>query len=111
MLTSIIHRATGVGLYLGALILAVWLAAAAGGEESYAQAQSLLATPFGRLVLLGMTVSVFFHLAKGVQHLVWDLGHGLKLPAANLGAMICMVFAVVATAALWALAALTGALG
>jgi succinate dehydrogenase / fumarate reductase cytochrome b subunit len=35
MLTSILHRITGVGLYLAGLIAAVWAIALAGGADSY----------------------------------------------------------------------------
>ena len=66
MATSILHRATGVALYVGALILAAWATALASGPESYGAFMGLLASPLGRLVMFGLTFSVFFHLAKGV---------------------------------------------
>ena len=110
MVTSIVHRVTGVGLYLGALILAAWLVALALGDEQYAAMMSLLGSPLGRIVMIGMTLSVFFHLAKGVQHLIWDFGAGFKLPTANMGAVVCLAFSVVATLVIWVMAALTGAL-
>ena len=110
MATSILHRVTGCGLYGGMLILAAWLTALALGDGPYGQMMALLGSPIGILGLMLLTLCVFFHLAKGVQHLIWDLGAGFKLPTANMGALICLTFSVAATAAVWILAAMMGAL-
>ena len=42
MWTSILHRATGVALYVGALIAAAWAIALAQGPERYAEFKQLL---------------------------------------------------------------------
>ena len=110
MATSILHRMTGVALYVGALILAVWAMCLAAGPEAYGTFMGLMGSPLGKLVLFGLSFAVFFHLAKGVQHLIWDMGLALKVPAANAGAVATIAFAVVATAVVWILAAMTGAL-
>src|SRR4051812_19237001 len=75
MATSIIHRITGVGLYLAALVAAAWAISLASGPEAYASFKSILGSPFGKFVMFGFTVSFFYHLANGIRHLVWDLGH------------------------------------
>lgn len=110
MLTSILHRVTGVGLYLGGLIAAAWAISLAGGPESYALFKGLLGSPLGKLVMFGMTLSVFYHLGNGVRHLVWDLGHGLDIKTANSSAYAVFGFTIAATVAVWAIAAMTGAL-
>ena len=110
MATSILHRMTGVALYVGALILAVWAMCLAAGPEAYGPFMGLMGSPLGKLVMFGLSFAVFFHLAKGVQHLIWDTGLALKVPAANAGAVATIAFAVVATAVVWILAAMTGAL-
>lgn len=110
MFTSIAHRATGVALYVGALILAGWAIALAAGPDAYAQYKALLGGPLGKLVFFGLTVSVFYHLANGIRHLVWDTGHGLDVKTANATAMGAIAFAVAATLAVWTIAAMTGAL-
>ncbi|HEX5378635.1 MAG TPA: succinate dehydrogenase, cytochrome b556 subunit [Phenylobacterium sp.] len=109
MFTSIAHRATGVGLYVGALILAGWAIALAAGPDAYAQYMGLLRSPLGKLVFFGLTVAVFYHLANGVRHLVWDSGHGFDLKSANLSAYVAIAFAIAATIAVWAIALMTGA--
>jgi succinate dehydrogenase / fumarate reductase cytochrome b subunit len=42
MATSILHRATGCALYVGALIAAAWAIALAQGPDRYAQFKALL---------------------------------------------------------------------
>jgi succinate dehydrogenase / fumarate reductase cytochrome b subunit len=110
MLTSILHRVTGVGLYIGALIGAAWAISLAQGPEAYATFKSVLGSPLGKLVMLGLTLSYFYHLANGVRHLVWDAGKGLDIRTANATAIVVFAFAAAATAAVWTIAYMTGAL-
>jgi len=110
MLTSILHRATGVALYGGALILAVWAMSLAAGPEAYGGFMSLLGSLPGKVVMFGLTLSVFYHLANGVRHLVWDAGHGLDVKTANATGVAVIAFALAATLATWFIAFLTGAL-
>lgn len=76
---SILHRLTGVGLVLGTLLLVYWLAAAAAGPEAFEVAQGLIGSAFGRLLLFGWTLALFYHLCNGIRHLFWDIGYGLEL--------------------------------
>ena len=103
MAASILHRATGVALYAGILIVAGWALALASGPEAYAAYMGLLGSIPGRIVVFGVTVSVFFHLANGMRHLAWDLGQGFEPKTANATAVIAYVFAVVAALAAWGL--------
>ena len=110
MFTSIAHRVTGVGLYLGALMAAGWAVALASGPEAYGQYMALLGSPLGKLVLFGMTVSLFYHLANGIRHLVWDTGHGFDLRSANFSAVFVIAFSITAAIGLWVIAAIDGLL-
>jgi len=73
---SVLHRATGVFLTLGTLLLVWWLLSVAEGESAYLGAQAVMGSFLGQLVLLGWTFSLFFHLANGIRHLFWDVGYG-----------------------------------
>jgi succinate dehydrogenase / fumarate reductase cytochrome b subunit len=110
MFSSIAHRTTGVALYVGALILAGWAVALAAGPEAYAGYKAMLGSPLGKLVFFGLTVSVFYHLASGVRHLVWDVGEGFDLKTANMASVVIIAFAVAATFAVWVIAGMSGAL-
>jgi succinate dehydrogenase / fumarate reductase, cytochrome b subunit len=78
MATSIFHRASGVALYIGAMLLAGWLAALAAGAEAYDGYMAVLQSPLGLLVLFGITAAACYHLANGIRHLVWDAGKGFS---------------------------------
>ena len=79
---SITHRATGVALALGLLLLVYWLVALAAGPESFASARELVGSWIGKIVLLGFSFALFYHLCNGIRHLFWDAGLGLELKSA-----------------------------
>ncbi len=110
MVTSIAHRVTGCALYGGGLILAAWAVCLASGPEAYGAFQSLIGSPLGLVAMFVLTLSTFFHLAKGVQHLIWDAGFGYLPQTASLGAVVAIAFAIAATLAIWAIAFMTGAI-
>ncbi|MEE9303790.1 MAG: succinate dehydrogenase, cytochrome b556 subunit [Thiotrichaceae bacterium] len=73
---SVLHRGTGVVLFLG-LIIMVWvLSAAASGAESWQNMHAFLSNGFVQLVLFGFTFSLYYHLCNGIKHLLWDIGKG-----------------------------------
>jgi succinate dehydrogenase / fumarate reductase cytochrome b subunit len=108
MASSILHRATGFALYATILIAAGWAIALASGPFAYASYLGVVGSPLGKLVLFGATVSMFFHLANGVRHLMWDAGEGLNPKTADMTAAAAMAFAVAASLAVWVIAILTG---
>lgn len=104
MAYSILNRATGVALAGGALFLACWLLALASGAEDFNAVQEFSTTIIGRILLLGWTWSLFYHLVNGIRHLVWDSGRWLELDAAELSGHISLALSIVLTVGLWFLA-------
>ncbi len=76
---SITHRATGLALVVGTVLLVWWLIAAASGPSAFALAQAFWYSWIGRLLLLGWSWSLFFHLCNGIRHLCWDAGWGYEI--------------------------------
>jgi succinate dehydrogenase / fumarate reductase cytochrome b subunit len=107
---SILHRATGLALYVGALILAGWCLSLASGADAYGAYKAALGSIPGKVVLFGLTVSVFYHLANGVRHLGWDLGFGFSPRTADTTGAASLAFGAAAAVAVWVIAGLTGAL-
>lgn len=97
MAASILTRASGVALYGAALIAVWWAVALAMGPEAYGIFLAVGGSWIGKLALLGIALSFFYHLAAGVRHLVFDIGRGFSLPHANQTAWGAIVFAVVMT--------------
>lgn len=98
---SILHRITGVALSIGTLLLVYWLYAAASGPETYAAVQEFNGSLFGRLLLLGWTFALFYHLCNGMRHLAWDSGWGFDLPTAYLTGWIVVAAAGGLTVITW----------
>ncbi len=78
---SIANRITGVVLSLYAVVLVVWLVAAAEGPHAYATVQVIIQSWGGQIFLFVCTFSFFLHLCGGIRHLVWDAGYGFELGA------------------------------
>jgi succinate dehydrogenase / fumarate reductase, cytochrome b subunit len=76
MALSIAHRASGIVLSGGLVLLTWWLVAMARGPEAFATVQGVVGSWFGALVLFGLTYVAFHHLASGVRHLAFDAGYG-----------------------------------
>jgi succinate dehydrogenase / fumarate reductase cytochrome b subunit len=98
---SILHRATGVALSVGALYLATWVIYAASNPQAYALVQSFNTSIVGRILLGGWLFSAFYHLFNGIRHLFWDAGYGFELKDADVSAWIVIGLSGVATALSW----------
>jgi succinate dehydrogenase / fumarate reductase cytochrome b subunit len=101
MTTSILHRATGIALSVGFIVLAGWLFDAAMGAETYARFMNCMDSPIGHLLLIGWSFAFFFHLSNGVRHFVWDSGRGFEISTANASSWFVLILAVVLTALFW----------
>ncbi len=102
MAMSIFHRATGVALYGGTLLVAWWLVALAIGPDAYAPVQWVMNSILGKLVLFGFTWAIFHHMLGGIRHFVWDLGHAFEREQRLGLARLTLIGSVTLTVALWA---------
>jgi succinate dehydrogenase / fumarate reductase cytochrome b subunit len=104
MAASILNRAAGVALYAGWLIFGGWALALASGPDAYGAYASVLVSIPGQIVLFGVALALFYHLAAGVRHLFFDAGKGFAPRKADASAIAAFVFAVVAAVALFVVA-------
>jgi succinate dehydrogenase / fumarate reductase cytochrome b subunit len=109
MTMSILHRASGLVLVVGAFALAWWLLAVAAGGQAYADAAACLASPLGRLVLFGFSLSLVYHLLNGIRHLLWDSGWGFEIPEVYRSGWTVAGLTVVLTVLIWFFALRGGA--
>ena len=98
---SILHRAAGVVLTTGTLIMAAWLVSLALGKEAYDVVVTVIGHPLGQFVLFGYSVALIYHALNGVRHLGWDLGFGLTIPQVYKNGQIVLFLTVVLTIGLW----------
>jgi succinate dehydrogenase / fumarate reductase, cytochrome b subunit len=101
MTMSILHRVTGVVITVGAFALAAWLLAVAAGGAHYAHAAACLASPVGKLLLFGFSLSLVYHLLNGIRHLAWDIGWGFEIPEFYRSGWTVVVLTIAFTAAIW----------
>ncbi len=104
MVSSILHRATGVAMSIGFIVLVAWLFDAASGPETYAMFLGVANTLIGKLFLVGWSFAFFYHLANGIRHIVWDTGRGFEKQQATASAWVVIVVSVLLTAAFWGIA-------
>jgi succinate dehydrogenase / fumarate reductase cytochrome b subunit len=98
---SILHRATGIALAVGALYLAVWVMCAAGKADTYASFQSFNTSILGRLLLGGWLFSAYYHLCNGIRHLFWDAGYGFELKDVYRSGWLVVGVSAIATVVSW----------
>ena len=77
---SIANRISGIVLSLYAIVLVVWLVAAATGPQAYSNVHVFMGSGVGRILLFGCSLSFFLHLCGSIRHLIWDAGFGFELP-------------------------------
>jgi succinate dehydrogenase cytochrome b subunit len=100
---SILNRITGNILSACAVVLVVWLIAAAAGPEAYGVVQSAIASWLGQIVLFGATFAFFLHLCGGIRHLVWDTVHGFELRSIYISGWVVVGASIALTIAAWVL--------
>jgi succinate dehydrogenase / fumarate reductase cytochrome b subunit len=101
MVTSILHRATGIVLALGMLGLVWGLLALAAGPERWAAFAACAGSPFGKLVLLGFSWALAYHLINGIRHLVQDAGQGYAIPDFVRSSWLSIIGSFVLVALAW----------
>ena len=80
MMTSITHRATGIALAVGSLVVVCGLLHLAAGAESFNRFKQIVGSPLGMILMLGWSWALFYHLCHGIRHLIQDAGLGYEIP-------------------------------
>lgn len=103
MVTSIVHRATGIALSVGLLIVAWGLIALASGPAAFENVRAFCASWIGTILLIGWTWSLAFHLLNGIRHLWQDIGRGYAPADFVRNGWIAMIGSFVLTIVVWAI--------
>lgn len=101
MTLSILHRATGIALAVGTVLLIALLLALAAGPEKYGPVRAFCGSALGLFLLFGWTWSLCFHLCNGIRHLAWDSGWGFSIPRTYLTGWTVVVASALMTALVW----------
>jgi succinate dehydrogenase / fumarate reductase, cytochrome b subunit len=90
---SILHRITGCALSVGLLMFLWFIAAIAGGPESYSFFVSFSSSFLGIIVIFGFVLALSYHLCNGIRHLAWDLGFGYDIKTVTKTGYVVLVSA------------------
>jgi succinate dehydrogenase / fumarate reductase cytochrome b subunit len=101
MVTSILHRATGVVLVVGLLAMVWGLMALAGGPERWEAFAACVGSPLGQVVLFGFTWALAYHLLNGIRHLAQDAGYGWSIPEFVRSSWISVIGSLVLVVVVW----------
>lgn len=78
MVTSIVHRATGIALAAGLLVVTWGLLALAQGPHAWGVFTACATSVIGIILLVGWSWAFFYHLCNGIRHLLQDAGLGFQ---------------------------------
>ena len=108
MMTSIVHRATGIALAVGSLLVVGGLLHLAAGEDSFNHFKSIIGSPVGMVLLLGWSWALFYHLCNGIRHLIQDAGAGYVIPQFVRSSWLSVAGSIVLTLLVWAYVVMAG---
>ncbi len=86
---------------VGLPVMLWWLGSLASGPAAYESFQANAMSPYGVVVLIGLSWAFFNHMCSGIRHFILDMGAGFELNANRTWSIGSMVAALVLTAAFW----------
>ena len=101
MVTSILHRATGVVLAFGALLIAAALLALMLGPEAWQCVTGLAGSWFGLAFLFAWSWAFAYHLCNGIRHIVQDFGHGYRIASFVRSSWMSVIASLLVTGLIW----------
>ena len=83
-IASIVHRVTGIALFVCLLFLLAMLQMSLKSEAGFEVFRSIIwANPIAKIVLIGLLFAIVYHMIAGLRHMVQDTNAWLDLPAAR----------------------------
>jgi len=101
MVLSILHRATGVFMSVGLLLLTYWLLSLATGQQAYDNLAVHVHSWYGQVILIAFTFSLYLHLCNGIRHLFWDAGFGFQIPSFHKSGYAVVIATLLMTTITW----------
>ncbi len=98
---SLMHRATGVALAIGSLVVLWVLVSLSMGPESFAVTQARLNSVIGQIAIFVFSLCLMYHLFNGVRHLFWDAGKGYALNNVYRSGYTVIAATLISTALIW----------
>lgn len=94
-IVSILHRISGVVLFLLIPVFLWALAASLASQESFQTLQDGLRTTCAKLLVLLFLAPFLYHFVAGIRHLLMDINVGVELKSGKISAAITMIIALI----------------
>lgn len=88
---SILHRITGVIIFLGVPVLLWLLEKSLSSAAGYGEVEQLLAGGFWRFAFFGVIWAFAYHVMAGIKHLAMDMGHAETPETAKIAAALLII--------------------
>ena len=98
---SILHRVSGVGLFLFLPVLLWLFSASLTSAETFATFRSVFASLPAKVVLAGLLWAFVHHFCAGIRFLLLDLHVGIEKEAARKSAAVVFAVSIPLTLILW----------
>lgn len=95
-ITSILHRLSGVLIFLGTALLLYLLQMSLTSQAGFNDAAELLQGFWVKLALWAVVSGLLYHLIAGIKHLLMDVGIGETLSGGKTGAILVLVLSTIA---------------
>lgn len=94
-ITSILHRISGIIVFVGIAFLLYGLDLSLSGEGGFEAVASIMDNFLAKLIVWGILSALAYHLVAGIRHLLMDVGVGETLEGGRLGAKLTIAVSVV----------------
>lgn len=96
-IASILHRVSGVILFILLPIMIFLLGQSVQSEESFNHLKMRLSDPCYKLVLWAFSAALVYHILAGIRHMIMDLGFGEHLSTGRRTSILVIALAVILT--------------
>lgn len=96
-IASILHRISGLVLFLLLPLMLYILYLSLGSEESFTQVRSMILHPIYKLALWAFSAAMVYHILAGIRHMIMDLGFGEDLCTGRRTSILVIVLALIST--------------
>ena len=96
-ITSIMHRVSGIIIFVCLPLMIYWLQLSLASNESYDHMLELLDKSYDKLILWGFLSALVYHFMAGIRHMIADFGYGETVVVAKKTAGLLLILTVITT--------------
>ena len=96
-ITSIMHRVSGIIIFVCLPLMIYWLQLSLASNESYDHMLELLDKSYDKLILWGFLSALVYHFMAGIRHMIADFGYGETVAVAKKTAGLLLILTVITT--------------